>query len=236
MNSGCRTVRHFADWPEQGRSSDDRRRRPSSDQRRRFTSALQLVQSVDHEFGLLRGGVAHHQLSTSSTPLYRTVLARLNAFRPSALIERLPEGLDRVRRHRHFALIVDSPTAEYVTTRRPCDLYATDPFLDAVAYGFALGRGADELRAGINRQLVRLRRKSVLQNLYLRWWRTECATVEQWPATRPRTDHSVVPPDRSRHRDRHTDRSSHHPGGGSGAIQQYAMLSTVVSAYLVTTL
>jgi len=197
---------------------------------------MQLIHSVDHEFGLLRGGVAHHQLSKSSAPLYRAAWTRLNAFRPSAFIERLPEGLDRVRRHRQFALIVDSPTAEYVTTRRPCDLYSTEPFLDTVDYGFALGRGADDLRAGINRQLARLRRDSVLQSLYLHWWRSECNDVEQSPTERRHTNHSAVLRDGSgRQRGRQTGHSSPHPrsGAGQSTCRQLSAVVAVLSAYLV---
>jgi len=190
---------------------------------------------------VLRGGVAHQQLSTSSDPLYRGAWIRLNAFWPSAFIDRLPEGLDRVRRRRQYALIVDSPTAEYVTTRRPCDLYATDPFLDAVAYGFAIGRrvpGAEDLRAAINRQLARLRRDSVLQTLYLHWWRSECneevATVEQSPMLRRRSNHSTAVLNRGRQHGRQTDRSPHHAAGG--AQRHSSVLNSfvaVVSAYLV---
>jgi len=217
--------------------SDDTRHRSSSDQRRRITSSLELIQSPDYEFGLMRGGVAHHQLSTSTDPPYVTAWARLNTFWPSAFIDRLPEGLDRVRRNRHFALIVDSPTAEYVTTRRPCDLYATEPFLDAVAYGFAIGRrvtGADDLRAGINRQLARLRRDSVLQTLYLHWWRSECSdvtSVEKSPAVRRRTNHSSVL-DHGRQRGRQTG-TAHHRAGGERQSTALSTVVVVLSAYIV---
>jgi len=218
-------VRRRADWADDGRDADTRRRRPSTDQQRRFTSAVDLVRSPDHELGVLRAGVAHRQLSAAPT-------ASLWA-RPPALIDRLPEGLDRVRRQRRFALVVDSPTAEYVTTRRPCDLYATEPFLDAVAYSFAIGRGAEHLRAAIDRQLGRLRRDSVLQQRYLHWWRTECAAVERWPRRRGNlTDSSG-----SRQRARQSFSSPHHAAGG-GALRRYAAtLNTavvVVSAHLVT--
>jgi len=226
-----------ADWLEEGRSSNNTRRRPSSDQRRRITSSLQLIQSPDYEFGVLRDGVAHHQLSTSVDPLHRTAWARLNAFWPSAFIDRLPEGLDRVRRNRHFALIVDSPTAEYVTTRRPCDLYATETFLDAVAYGFAIGRrvaGADHLLAGINRQLARLRRESELQRLYLHWWRSECnevSSVEPSPAIKRRTNHSTA-----FNHGRQTHRSHHHQPGDAQRLSCALINSfvAVASACLVS--
>ena len=210
---------HCADWPEDGGASDDTRDRPSNDHRRRVASALQLMQSPEHEFDVLRGGVAHHRLSTSSSPLYRAVWAR------SALVDRLPEGLDRVRRRRQLALIVDSPTAEYVVTRRPCDLYATEPFLDVAAH----------LRTAVDRRLVRLRRDGVLQELYLRWWRTEC---EHWPAARPgRADTDSVPLDRGRQRGRQSDSPRHQAARGVGALTQHAAsLNTVVAvvtAYLV---
>lgn len=228
-------------WQENGRSSNNSRRRPSSDHRRRMTDSVQLIQSADYEFGVLRGGVAHQQLSSSSDPLYRAAWIRLNAFWPSAFIDRLPEGLDRVRRRRQYALIVDSPTAEYVTTRRPCDLYASDPFLDAVAYGFAIGRrvpAADDLRAAINRQLSRLHRDSVLQTLYLHWWRSECsvevAAVEQSPVLRRRSNHSTAL-NRRRQHDRQTDRSPHHDAADATLRLTSALNScvVVVSTYLL---
>ena len=229
---------------EASTTTDDPRRHPASQQhrRRRITSSLELIQSSDYEFGLLRGGVAHHQLSTSTQPLYLTAWARLNTFWPSALIDRLPEGLDRVRRHRQFALIVDSPTAEYVTTRRPCDLYSTEPFLDAVAYGFAISRrvsGADVLRAAINRQLARLRRDSVLQTLYLHWWRTECngdVDVDKSPATRRRTNHSsAVALERSRQRVRQTDIVHHHTAGAQRqSTTAFSSVVVVLTACLVS--
>jgi len=230
------------DWSEDGGGSGNSSRRSSHDQRRRrVSSAGELIQAPDYEFGLLRGGVAHHQLSTSDDPLHRAAWARLSAFWPSAFVDRLPEGLDRVRRHRRFAMIVDSPTAEYVATRRPCDLYATEPFLDAAAYGFAIGRhvsGADDLRTAIDRQLVRLRHDSVLQTLYLHWWRSECNSVERSPVggrRRSRVQSDQV----ATQRVRQTASSRHHADSDGGAAPQrkYTALSTVVaiSAYLCCT-
>jgi len=208
---------------------------------------MQLIQSTDYEFGMLRGGVAHHQLSTSADPLLRAAWARLQSFWPSAIVSRLPEGLDRVRRNRRFALIVDSPTAEFVTTRRPCDLYATEPFLDAVSYGFAIGRqiaGAGQLQAAINRQLARLRRDSVLQTLYLHWWRSECNDLTEDDRTpvvvRQHAKNSTTLLGRDRQRARQMDSSSRHhvdSSSSSCAERQYTYSSTVVvavvSAYFV---
>ena len=240
MSYGCCAMRQCADWLE-GRTSDNTRRgsRPPTDQRRPITNSLQLIQSANYEFGLLTGGVAHHQLSTSADRRHRAAWARLNAFWPSAFIDRLPEGLDRARRNHHFALIVDSPTAEYVTTRHPCDLYASDPFLDAVAYGFVVGRrvdDADQLRAGIDQELVRLRRDSVLQRLYLRWWRSECneiASVEQSPASRRRSNRTSTALDRGRPIDVSPSR---HRSGGGGERKSTALNTfiAVVSACFIS--
>lgn len=56
-------------------------------------------------------------------------------------------GVQRVRQDaKGFAFFVDTATAEYVTSRRPCDLYTVEPFLDAHAYALAVRRGNSHLR------------------------------------------------------------------------------------------
>ncbi len=60
---------------------------------------------------------------------------------------RVYAGVQRVRQDaKGFAFLVDTATAEYVTSRRPCDVYATEPFLDAHAYALAVRRGSTLLR------------------------------------------------------------------------------------------
>ena len=65
--------------------------------------------------------------------------------------------------------------AAYVAGRRPCELYATEPFLGRMTYALAVRRGAARLRAALDRELRRARTAGHLQAMYLRWWRDECA-------------------------------------------------------------
>jgi hypothetical protein len=45
-----------------------------------------------------------------------------------------------------FAFVVDTATAEYVTSRPPCDVYTTEPFLNTHAYALAVRRQTESLR------------------------------------------------------------------------------------------
>jgi hypothetical protein len=123
-------------------------------------------------------------MSESTEPLTRALWSRVATFWPPAFVDSVQEGVERARRE-HFAFVVDSPVAAYVAGRRPCDLYATEPFLDQMTYAFGVGRrahagGGDRrrqlLRADIDRELRRLKDNGLMQTMYLRWWRDECAT------------------------------------------------------------
>lgn len=109
-------------------------------------------------------------------------------------------GVDRARRE-NYAFILDSPTAEYVASRDPCDLYTIEPFLDVAAYAFAVRKRSTpthqqqqqqpgstppstssgfnnmrELRQAIDREMRRLKQSGEMQTMYLRWWRDECSS------------------------------------------------------------
>ncbi len=56
----------------------------------------------------------------------------------------LQEGIERARREK-YAFILDSPAAEYIANRRPCDLYTIEPFLDIQQFSLAL-RKNDNLK------------------------------------------------------------------------------------------
>jgi len=152
-----------------------------------LSAGIQLLLSTDRTFGVVRDGAARRQLETSSEPLLRAAWARLIGFWPSAIVGTVDEGADRVHRSGgRFVLVADSPAVEYAVSQRPCDLVSTDPFLDRADYAFAVARDQDtaagesrsvQLRRDVDRQLVRLRRNSTLQTLYLKWWRSECKAM-----------------------------------------------------------
>lgn len=135
--------------------------------------ADELLENMEYIVGVLRNGPAQKSLSTSTNPRYRTAWARATSSWPSGIVDSIQEGIERARREK-FAFIVDSPIAEYVAGRKPCDLIATEPFLESIKYALVLRKGDKVLRQSLDRSLRQMRDNSELQGLYLKWWKDEC--------------------------------------------------------------
>jgi len=154
-------------------TSPPSRRRPARRRRLRIRTAADLLAS-ELTYGVVSGGVVERTMSASEDPVTRALWSRVSTFWPPALVGSVAEGVQRARR-RPYAFIVDSPMAAYVAGRRPCELYATEPFLARMTYALAVRPGARQLRAALDRELRRARATGRLQAMYLRWWRDECA-------------------------------------------------------------
>ena len=162
--------------------NQDRRRRRSTTtahpppRRRplvRIRTAMELLAS-ELSYGVVSGSVVERDMSTSMDPLTKALWSRVATFWPPAVVDNVQEGVERARRQ-PYAFIVDSPIAAYIAGQQPCELYATDPFLDQMTYAFAVRRGARRLRAALDRELRRARSTGEMQAMYLRWWRDECS-------------------------------------------------------------
>lgn len=147
-----------------------------------LTRGDQLL-TAGHIYGVVRDSVVQRLLATSTDQLHRAMWARMSSSWHAAFVDSVQEGVERVRREQ-FAFIVESSTAEYLVSRRPCDLYATEPFLDSLSYAFALRKDDYQLKAAIDAQLRRMADSSELQMLYLRWWRDECVRTAH-PSSTP---------------------------------------------------
>lgn len=174
---------------------------------RRLTTATQLLRS-DAVCGVVENSVAHQMIATSTDPVARALYQRMTLASLSAsshrggsghssssdpFVRSVQEGVDRARRE-NYAFILDSPTAEYVASREPCDLYTVEPFLDVATYAFAVRKqgpqsgaassssssanhadDSRQLRQAIDREMRRMKQSGEMQAMYLRWWRDECA-------------------------------------------------------------
>ena len=138
-----------------------------------ITDARQLYATTDISYGVVQNGAAHAQLSTSVDPLTRSMWTRIATAWPSGFVHSVQEGVDRVR-HEQFAFILDSPMAAYIASREPCDLYVTEPFLDAARYAFVVRKDDFRLRLLIDRELRKMKQSEEMQLMYLRWWHDEC--------------------------------------------------------------
>ncbi|KAK2177910.1 hypothetical protein NP493_572g01069 [Ridgeia piscesae] len=156
----------------------------------RIRSAEDLLRS-DMQFGTLANSVTQRLLRESQDFVHRQMLARMATFWPPAYVQTWHEGVEKTRRQ-NYAFLLDTPQAEYLAGRRPCDLYTTEPFLRRRTYAFALRRG-DRLKERINAELFRLREAEEMDLLYMKWWRSECVGGGRKVSARESRDRTTVP-------------------------------------------
>lgn len=156
----------------------------------RVRSAEDLLRS-DMQFGTVAGSVTQRLLRESQDFVHRQMLARMATFWPPAYVQTWHEGVEKTRRQ-NYVFLLDTPQAEYLVGRRPCDLYTTDSFLRRRTYAFALRRG-DRLKERINAELFRLRDAEEMDLLYMKWWRSECIGGGRKVSARESRDRTTVP-------------------------------------------
>ena len=138
-----------------------------------ISNARQVIGS-DLTYGVIQNGVVQQILANATDPVARALWTRISNFSPSGLVSSVQEGVERARRER-YAFLVETPTAEYVASRRPCDLYASEPFLDVMRYAFVMRSDDFRLRDLVSRELRRMKQTDELQTIYLKWWKDECS-------------------------------------------------------------
>ena len=151
------------------RRQQQQRQQPTST---RITTADQLLSS-DLQYGVVRDSVTERHFRDANDSMTRALWARASTFWPPAAVANVQEGVERARREQ-YAFVLDSPMAEFVASRRPCDLYATEPFLAVMTYAFAVRKADGRLRQDVDREMRRMQSGDDMQQMYLRWWRDEC--------------------------------------------------------------
>ena len=140
--------------------------------RERIRTAQDLLASAN-SYGVIEGSIAQDLFSHSGNATYSRMWARMNTFWPPALVQSVPEGLGRARGE-NYAFIIDTPAAEYVASRKPCDLYTIEPFLDRRQYALAVRKG-DDRKAAVDAAIQAFTDTQELQLIYMRWWQGECS-------------------------------------------------------------
>lgn len=147
-----------------------------------------LLNVTDLHFGVVKGSRVERVLKRSNQPLFRTIWQRVSnassldtAHRRrhqhsrSNIVHSLALGVARVREG-NFALIVESTDANYISSKRPCDLVSLDQFLSIANFGFALKKG-NALTSELDAAFLHLQDDGVLQTLFHTWFLNdgECA-------------------------------------------------------------
>lgn len=157
-------------------------RKPKRKKKIRIKTAKDLLKS-HIPYGVIQNSITQTQFRTSWNQTYRQMWAKMATTWPSTFVQSTQEGVERARRER-YAFILDSPAAEYIAGRKPCDFYTLEPFLNLKHYAFAV-RKASRLKHLINSQLQVMQANQELQTIYLKWWNSECIPKKE-PTMRPR--------------------------------------------------
>lgn len=150
--------------------------------KKKIHNAKDLLES-NYLYGVIENSITQKLFSWSGNATFQRMWARMGTFWPPALVQSVQEGILRAR-HEEYAFILDTPLAEYLTGKEPCDLYTVEPFLDRRYYAFALRKDDDRLNA-INAAMESLYATSEMQRMYLKWWRGECHKKNNISITRP---------------------------------------------------
>ena len=155
---------------------------PKRKRKNRIKTAQDLLRS-HMPYGVIQNSITQSQFQSTWNATYRQMWAKMATTWPSTFVQSTQEGVERARRER-YCFILDSPAAEYLAGRKPCDLYTIEPFLDLKHYTFAVRKGS-RLKKLLNSQLQIMQSNQKLQTIYLDWWRSECLPKRE-PTMRPR--------------------------------------------------
>lgn len=139
----------------------------------RIKTIQQLYES-DYQYGVISGSTTERAFKTSTDVILQGMWSKMVSSWPSTFVHSLQEGRHRAERE-HYAFILHSPMAAYISMQKPCDFYTTDNFLHQQHYAFALRHSHSlRLRQSFNENIRLMKDTGQLQMLYDRWWKNEC--------------------------------------------------------------
>ena len=125
-------------------------------------------------YGVVTGSHTEQLMQQSHSTLISAMWSEIASFWPAAFVPNQQEGLHRSDTDNNYAFITDAPYAEYVTTRKPCQLYKTSNFLDRQFYAFAVNKNDDRFLSRINEQIYHMHANGEVEDLRQKWWKSEC--------------------------------------------------------------
>ncbi|XP_014487057.1 PREDICTED: glutamate receptor 1 isoform X2 [Dinoponera quadriceps] len=150
-----------------------------------INSPEDLASQTEVQYGTVAHGSTWDFFRKSQISLYSKMWEFMNS-RKQVFVKSYEEGIRKVRMSKgKYALLIESPTNEYINEREPCDTMKVGRNLDAKGFGVATPLGSP-LKDPINLAVLSLKENGELAKLVERWWyeRTECRHVEKQDATR----------------------------------------------------
>ncbi|XP_076751081.1 glutamate receptor ionotropic, kainate 2 [Xylocopa sonorina] len=144
-----------------------------------------LAKQTKIKYGSVDGGSTSTFFRDSNYSTYQRMWAAMQEARPSVFTKSNDEGVERVLKKRDYAFLMESTTIEY-RMERNCELDKVGGLIDNKGYGIAMPRNSP-YRTAINKAILELQEKGVLQDLKKKWWEEHggglCSKVDQEPTS-----------------------------------------------------
>lgn len=148
-----------------------RKRKPHSQAK---IKSLEELYASDFLYGLIAGSTTELGFQNSKDLIQQGMWTRMVNAWPSAFVHNVQEGIQRAERE-PYAFILDSPMADYQSSKKPCTFYTTAEFLQEQSYAFALRHSHSlRLKQSLNVHIEALQNSGKLQSFYEKWWTSEC--------------------------------------------------------------
>ena len=98
---------------------------------------------------------------------------------PEMLISSATEGVDIISRNSHSLMLLDSPSALYLSHNKPC-VFVSGPLLFSTHhYSLVLGPHlSNELVEKINHSIGEMKKSGFIKTTYQKWWKNKCGRTE----------------------------------------------------------
>ena len=135
-------------------------------------SADDLAYQHQVKYGSLVGGTTTQFFQFNKEPVYKRMWTYMSN-EPGAMVERVSDGIERVRNSNgKYAMLMESTTIRYLSTRQPCDTVMIGDLLDSKDYGIATPKNSIWTRQ-LRDAVEYLRQNDELQKLEKKWWITK---------------------------------------------------------------
>ena len=143
-------------------------RKPLPRQPSPITTIEDLIYQSEIRYGTMSRGVIYNSLKSSSNVILKQIWRNVERWNTTVLSQDLDQGINWVRNQK-YGFILPDVTADYITTRDPCDLIMIDQVLPSRGFGFAV-RHSDPFIYRLNVGIKDLIRRGRVRILYKKWW------------------------------------------------------------------
>ena len=148
----------------------------------KIRSAAELRNQTEIKYGIVKDGFTENFFKKSSQDIYQQMYREMDK---SQLPTNSANGVKKVQEgNGKFAFIIESSTADYWMSKKPCDLYSFRlgsalPYHD---YSFAVKRGNGALKQMLDSAIQQLKSNGEHDVLKAKWWPSECSTASYRPS------------------------------------------------------